>query len=85
MRISVTDAKNQLASLMRRAEAGDEVILTRYGRAAVRLGPIRSVPGMRDRRTLLDAARLSGAAHATAGPGATRSQDFPYGELGWPE
>ncbi len=29
MRISVTEAKGQLTELVRRAEAGDEVILTR--------------------------------------------------------
>ena len=37
MRISVTEAKGQLTALVRRAEAGDEVILTRHGQAAVRL------------------------------------------------
>jgi prevent-host-death family protein len=37
MRISVTEAKGQLTDLVRRAEAGDEVILTRHGQAAVRL------------------------------------------------
>ncbi|WP_247410834.1 type II toxin-antitoxin system prevent-host-death family antitoxin, partial [Bradyrhizobium sp. 23] len=31
MRVSVTDAKGQLTDLVRRAEAGDEVILTRHG------------------------------------------------------
>jgi hypothetical protein len=36
MRISVTDAKGQLIELVRLAEAGDEVVLTRHGHAAVR-------------------------------------------------
>jgi prevent-host-death family protein len=35
MRISVTEAKGQLTDLVRRAEAGDEIILTRHGRSAV--------------------------------------------------
>jgi hypothetical protein len=47
--------------------------------------PIRSAPGIRDRKKLLDAIRLSGATHATAGPGAAKSQDFLYGEDGVPE
>ena len=34
MRISVTDAKAQLTELVRRAEAGDEIILTRHGQPA---------------------------------------------------
>ena len=85
MRISVTDAKGQLTDLVRRAEAGDEIVLTRHGQAAVRLVPIRPVPDARARRKLLDAVRMSGAAHATEGPNAARSQDFLYGEQGLPE
>src|SRR3546814_15976578 len=34
MRVSVTEAKGQLTELVLRAEAGDEVILTRQGHAA---------------------------------------------------
>jgi prevent-host-death family protein len=37
MEISVTDAKAQLTELVRGAEAGDEVILTRHGQPTVRL------------------------------------------------
>lgn len=85
MQISVTDAKAQLTDLVRRAEAGDEVILTRHGKAAVRLVPIRSVPDARARRRLLESLRESGAARATPGPSAARSQDFLYGEDGVPE
>ena len=44
MQISVTDAKAQLTDLVRRAEAGDEIILTRHGQAAVRLVAIRTSP-----------------------------------------
>ncbi len=43
MQVSVGDAKGQLTELVRSAEAGDEVILTRHGQAAVRLVPIRRV------------------------------------------
>ena len=41
MRVSVTDAKGQLTELVRLAEAGEEVVLTRHGHAAVRLVPIK--------------------------------------------
>jgi prevent-host-death family protein len=78
--ISVTDAKGQLTDLVRRAEAGDEIVLTRHGEPAVRLVPIRSMRGAKARRALLDAVRKSGAAHATPGPNAARSQDFLYGD-----
>ena len=84
MRVPVSEAKGQLTELVRRAEAGDEVILTRHGHAAVRLVPVTAVPDRRARRTLLEAARASGAAKAAAGPGAARSQDFLYGDDGLP-
>jgi prevent-host-death family protein len=84
VQISVTEAKSQLTELVRRAEAGDEVILTRHGHAAVRLVPIKAVPDAKSRRALLDAVRKSAAAKATAGPSAMRSQDFLYGEDGLP-
>jgi prevent-host-death family protein len=85
MRVSVTEAKGLLTELVRRAEAGDEVILTRHGQAAVRLVPIKAAPDRAARRALLEAARRSGAAKAKAGPSAARSQDFLYGEDGLPE
>ncbi|MDT4947019.1 MAG: hypothetical protein QOH14_3752 [Pseudonocardiales bacterium] len=84
MRISITDAKGQLIELVRLAEAGDEVVLTRHGQAAVRLVPIKRVLDGKSRRALLEAARISGAAKAKAGPNAARSQDFLYGDEGLP-
>ena len=84
MQVSVTEAKRQLTALVRRAEAGDEVILTRNGHAAVRLVPIKAALDRKSRRTLLEAVRASGAARAKEGPDAARSQDFLYGEDGLP-
>ncbi|UVK44700.1 type II toxin-antitoxin system prevent-host-death family antitoxin [Mesorhizobium sp. AR07] len=85
MQISVTDAKGQLTELVRRAEAGEEVILTRHGHAAVRLVPIKAAPDKKGRRALLETARAKGAAKAKEGPSAARSQDFLYGNDGLPE
>src|SRR6202158_4264541 len=84
MQISVTEAKGQLTELVRRAEAGDEVVLTRHGHAAVRLVPIKPALDAKSRRALLEAARISGASKAKAGPNAARSQDFLYGDDGLP-
>lgn len=85
MRVSVTEAKGQLTELVRRAEAGEEVILTRHGHATVRLVPAKATLGRTSRRALLEAVRASAAAKATAGPCAARSQDFLYGDDGLPE
>ncbi len=85
MKVSVTEAKGQLTELVRRAEAGDEVILTRHGQPSVRLVPIRMVPDRATRRAILEKARTMGRLRATPGPGAARSQDFLYGGDGLPE
>lgn len=84
MRISVTEAKGQLTELVRRAEAGDEVILTRHGHGAVRLVPVAPIVNAKSRMLVLDAVRASGAAKALGGASAARSQDFLYGEDGLP-
>ena len=82
MHIAVTEAKAQLTDLVRRAEAGDEVILTRHGHAAVRLVAIKAVPDSLSRRALLEAVRAS--VSPKAGPSAARSQEFRYDDDGLP-
>ncbi len=84
MQISVTNAKAQLTDLVRRAEAGDEVILTRHGHAAVRLVPVAAAMDREKRRELIDRIVESAAGKATPGPCAARSQDFLYDEDGLP-
>ena len=79
MRISVTVAKAQLTEPARRAENGDEIVLTRHGHAAVRLVPVKAALDRESRRAILEAARAAGSAKAKAGPSAARSQDFLYG------
>lgn len=83
MQVSVSDAKGQLTDLVRRAEAGDEVILTRHGHAAVRLVPVNAAPDRKARKALL--AKMRGSGKAKPGESAARSQDFLYGDDGLPE
>jgi len=93
MKVSVTEAKGRLAELVRRAEAGEEVVLTRYGRAIVRLTPFRRHLDADKRRAAIaaaqDAARkrlaeLGEVGDRTAGPSGARSQDFLYDDDGLP-
>jgi prevent-host-death family protein len=84
MRVAVTNAKGQLTELIRRAEAGEEVVLTRHGRAVARLVPVETAVAPAERRKLLDAIRSSGAARARPGESAARSQDFLFGPDGLP-
>jgi len=81
----VTEAKAHLTELVRRAEAGEEVVLTRHNHDVARLTPIRAVPDRAARRALLESVRAAAAAKAAAGPSAARSQDFLYGDNGMPK
>lgn len=85
MHISVTDAKGQLTELIRRSEAGAEVVLTRHGQPVARIVPVKLVPDRAARRKILEASRVSGASKAARGPSAARSQDFLYDRHGLPK
>jgi len=85
MQIPVSDAKAQLTELVRKAEAGEDVVLTRHGQAVVRLAPVRRPTDPRARRAVLDAARARAARKAVQGPDGARSQDFLYDEQGLPK
>lgn len=83
MRISVSEAKAQLTELVRRAEAGEEIVLTRHGQDVARIAgvkPLRLDPA--GRRAVLEAARGS---RPDGGPSAARSQDWLYGDDGLPK
>jgi prevent-host-death family protein len=84
MRVAVTNAKAQLTELIHRAEAGEEIVLTRHGRAVVRLAPVEAAVASAARKKLLEAVRASGAARARPGENAARSQDFLFGPDGLP-
>jgi prevent-host-death family protein len=84
MNIPVSDAKGILTDLVRRAERGEDIVLTRHGRAVARLVAIVEQPSQADRRAILNAVRAEGREKATAGPSADRSQDFLYDENGLP-
>lgn len=85
MRVSVSDAKAQLTDLVRRAEAGDDVIITPRGLPAVRLVPVTRKASADDKRRLLEA--LRGAAKGKPGLEGVSAADidkFLYDEDGLP-
>ncbi len=86
MEISISEAKAHLADLVRRAEAGDEVVLTRHGQPVARIAPVSApLRSPEERRAFLEGLRSSATAKATEGPDAARSQDFLYDEFGLPK
>ncbi len=84
MQISITEAKGHLTELVRRAEAGDDIVLTRHGKAAVRLVPVVQVVPREKRFAVMRQTQLSAMAKVASGEAAARSQDFLYGEDGMP-
>jgi prevent-host-death family protein len=88
MEISVTDAKAQLTELVRRAEAGDEIILTRHGHPAAKLVPVNPKPKRDWDKVMSEVREIQRIAKAKAKlpPGftAANSQDFLYDERGLP-
>ncbi|MBC8036441.1 MAG: type II toxin-antitoxin system Phd/YefM family antitoxin [Rhizobiales bacterium] len=45
MNVSIKEAKNKLSELVRRAEGGEAVILTRHGKAVAQIGPAQAKKG----------------------------------------
>ena len=89
MHIPLSEAKGKLTDLVRRAEAGDEIILTRHGHPAVRLTPVNARQSPEEIRTRRLAAidraiAAAGERGPDGGPSAARSQDYLYGDDGLP-
>lgn len=84
--IPISEAKAHLADLVRRAEAGDDIVLTRHGQPVVRLTPLgRPLRTVEERRAFLEGLRAEAMTKMTPGPDAARSQDFLYDEDGLPK
>jgi prevent-host-death family protein len=85
MKIGVSAAKARLTDLVRRAEAGEEVVLTRNGRPLVRLVLVeaeRDVAKIDARiREIQRAVKAKGVKFEG---GAARAADFLYDEFGLP-
>ncbi|GLQ54119.1 type II toxin-antitoxin system Phd/YefM family antitoxin [Devosia nitrariae] len=85
MQISVTAAKAQLTELVRRAEAGEDVVLTRHGQPVLRFVPVKPVPTAEEKRAAIDRILAKAAKRPKSDVSAARSQDFLYNENGLPE
>ena len=84
MNVSITDAKAQLTELVRRAERGEDIVLTRHGRpAALIVAATGRVRRSLDRGAI-DA--LTASAVAKLRPeDRTSNHDFLYDEHGLPK
>jgi prevent-host-death family protein len=81
MEIPVSEAKGRLTDLVRRAEAGEDVVLTRHGLPAARLVRARQIPtDPAERGAIIDRVVRGVRGKIMPGPDAARSQDFLYDE-----
>ncbi len=85
MHIPVSQAKAKLTDLVRRAERGEEIVLTRHGRASVALTPLGRAPSAEGRRKVIETVMEAVANKKSPGPNAARSQDFLYDGQGLPD
>jgi prevent-host-death family protein len=85
MQLSVTEAKAKLTDLVRRAEAGEEVTLTRRGEPTVRLVPIVT-DAVRDKRRKILKEMRGSIKGKTGLEGVTSANisDFLYDDKGLP-
>lgn len=86
MDIAVSDAKAQLTDLVRRAEAGEEVILTRHGTPVARIAPIAK-PRLSEaeRRQILNDVIEQARQDVRPGPSLAQIDAEMYDDLGLPK
>ncbi len=85
MQIPVSKAKAQLTELVRLAEDGEKIVLTRHGQPAARIVPIVAARNRKARLAVLEAVRQAARIKASTGPGAAPPWDFLFGADGLPE
>ena len=84
MEIPISRAGRALSALIRRAEAGEEVLLTRHGEAVARLLPLATRPTAEEKRRILLEARADARRRRRAVLEAATSHDFLYDAHGLP-
>ena len=92
MNVTITNAKAQLTELVRRAEHGEDIVLTRHGRPIVALTAVNPEPRrewtaeqVTERRRLLLELSDQTSRKAFPGPDAAHAADFLYGDDGLPQ
>lgn len=84
MYISIAEAQAQLLELVRRAEAGEEIVLTFEGQPLGKLAPLESPQTPDERRAIIRRIVGRRKRSVVGWPDAARSQDFLYDDDGLP-
>ena len=81
--IGLFEAKNKLSELVGRAERGEEIVITRRGRAVAKLGPAGELS--REQRSRQAAQRIRERALQAAQDIRTLAQEMNLGPFDWDE
>lgn len=84
MNVAVSEAKGQLTELVRLAESGEEIVLTRRGQPVAKISRIEPARSLEERRALLRKIQAEASTKIGPGPSAARSADFLYDDDGMP-
>jgi len=85
MRVAVSEAKALLTDLVRRVEAGEEVVLTRHGRDVARIEQMLPVKSAAERaRAIREIIAEGRRVRDDASLSAARVEDFLYDDKGMP-
>jgi prevent-host-death family protein len=85
MKLAISQAKGKLTDLVRRAEIGEEVILTRHGHMVARLVAMQNSPDPVRKREIIEKIVSMTKEKIHGNTNAASSQDFLYGVDGLPE
>jgi prevent-host-death family protein len=82
--VSVAEARARFTELLRLAETGEEIVVTRHGKEIAQIGPRRRTPTREEKIAAIRKAQAMAKGKFEPGFSAARSQDFLYGEDGLP-
>ena len=85
MNVALTEAEKHLSDLVRRAQNGEEIVLTQAGKPDVKLTLAdEETPNQKEMRAGIERVLEKARARPYKGESAARSQDFLYGWDGLP-
>lgn len=84
MKVDIADAMHLLEDLVCRAEAGEEIVLTRQGHPIIRLVPVSRPLTAEEKEARINAIVADARGKALPGPDAAHCSDFLYDDRGLP-
>ncbi len=84
MEIAINEAKGKLSGLIKAAQKGEHVVLTKHGHPVAEIRPLAQSKSPAEKFALLEEISVRAAKKACAGPDAAHAADFLYDDDGMP-